>query len=247
MRNIRIVIEYDGTNYQGWQKQKKGKTIQGELEAALMDLTKEPVEVIGSSRTDSGVHARGFVANFKTSSMIPSEKFRPALNVRLPEDIVIIHSEDVPEEFHARYHSLGKTYSYNIVNRDYPIALNRNYSIQIRDKLNIEDMQRACKYFEGKHDFEAFKSNGSSVKTSVRTIYELRLEKVGDLITFTVTGDGFLYNMVRIIVGTLLDVGRGRKKPEDIENIIKSRDRRKASICVPANGLVLEKVFYDKI
>ena len=244
MRNIKLTIEYDGTNYQGWQKQKRGSTIQNTLEEAIRVVTNEEIEVIGSSRTDAGVHAKGFVANFKTNSKIPSEKYREAINHKLPKDIVILNSEEVDEEFHARYNARGKTYSYSILNRDVPSAINRNYLYHVKRKLDIEAMKEACKYFIGTYDFSAFKSSGSSVKTTIRTIFELYIEENNDIIKVYVTGDGFLYNMVRIIVGTLIMVGSNKIKPNEIENIIAEKDREKAGICVPATGLVLEKVYY---
>lgn len=244
MRNIKLTIEYDGTNYLGWQKQKIGSTIQNTIEEAIRVLTNEEVEVIGSSRTDAGVHAKGFVANFKTNSKIPSDKYREAINHKLPDDIVILKSEEVDEEFHARYNAKGKTYSYSILNRDVPSAIDRYYLYHVKRKLDIESIKEACKYFIGTHDFAAFKSSGSSVKTAVRTISQLYVEEYNDIIKIYVTGDGFLYNMVRIIVGTLIMVGSNKIKPKEIEKIIAEKDREKAGICVPATGLVLEKVYY---
>ncbi|MBE6054647.1 MAG: tRNA pseudouridine(38-40) synthase TruA [Clostridium sartagoforme] len=244
MRNIKLTIEYDGTNYLGWQKQKEGKTIQGTLEEAISSLTKEEVEIIGSSRTDAGVHAKGFVANFKTNSRIPENKYREAINHKLPEDIVIINSEEVDKEFHARYNAMGKTYSYSILNREVPSAINRNYLYHVKRNLDIEAMKEACKYFIGTYDFSSFKTSGSSVKTTIRTISELYIEEKGDIIKIYVTGDGFLYNMVRIIVGTLIMVGSNKIDPKEIQNIIESKQRENAGICVPAAGLVLEKVYY---
>jgi len=244
MRNIKLTLEYDGTNYLGWQKQKMGKTLQGTLEESIKLLTKEEIEVIGSSRTDAGVHAKGFVANFKTNSKIPAEKYREAINHKLPDDIIILKSEEVEEDFHARYNAKGKTYSYSILNRDTPSAIYRNYLYHVKRKLDVGYMKEACQYFIGTHDFSAFKTSGSSVKTTVRTITELYVEENGDIIKIYVTGDGFLYNMVRIIVGTLIMVGSNKIKPLEIKNIIDSKERDKAGICVPASGLVLEKVYY---
>lgn len=244
MRNIKLTIEYDGTSYGGWQKQKNNRTIQQCIEEAIKLLTGEDVELIGSSRTDAGVHAKGMVANFITNSQIPGDKFREAINTKLPDDIGIIKSEEVDRNFHSRYDSKGKTYCYTLVNRYEKVCIGRNYVYQVRDELNYNLMKEAAKYFLGKHDFKAFKTNGSSVKTSVRTINGLELELKGDVIKIFVSADGFLYNMVRIIVGTLIEVGKGKIKPEDIESIIKNGDRSKAGPCVPPNGLVLEKVFY---
>ena len=244
MRNIKLTIEYDGTSYGGWQKQKNNRTIQQCIEETIRLLTGEEVELIGSSRTDAGVHAKGMVANFITNSQIPADKFREAINTKLPDDIGIIKSEEVDKNFHSRYDSKGKTYCYTLVNRYEKVCIGRNYVYQVRDELNYNLMKEAAKYFLGKHDFKAFKTNGSSVKTSVRTISGLELELKDDVIKIFVSADGFLYNMVRIIVGTLIEVGKGKIKPEDIESIIKNGDRSKAGPCVPPNGLVLEKVFY---
>ena len=221
MRNIKLTIEYDGTSYGGWQKQKNNRTIQQCIEEAIKLLTGEDVELIGSSRTDAGVHAKGMVANFITNSQIPADKFREAINTKLPDDIGIIKSEEVDRNFHSRYDSKGKTYCYTLVNRYEKVCIGRNYVYQVRDELNYNLMKEAAKYFLGKHDFKAFKTNGSSVKTSVRTINGLELELKGDVIKIFVSADGFLYNMVRIIVGTLIEVGKGKIKPEDIESIIK--------------------------
>ena len=244
MRNIKLTIEYDGTSYGGWQKQKNNRTIQQCIEEAIKLLTGEEVELIGSSRTDAGVHAKGMVANFITNSKIPSDKFREAINTKLPDDIGIIKSEEVDKNFHSRYDSKGKTYCYTLVNRYEKVCLGRSYVYQVRDELNYNLMKDAAKYFLGKHDFKAFKTNGSYVKTSVRTISGLELELKGDVLKIFISADGFLYNMVRIIVGTLIEVGKGKIKPEDIESIIRNGDRSKAGPCVPPNGLVLEKVFY---
>ena len=244
MKNIKLIIEYDGTNYYGWQKQNDKVTIQGTLEEAVRNLTKEENDVIGCSRTDSGVHARGFVASFKTESTVPPHKFREAINYRLPDDIVVLSSEEVSEEFHPRYLAKGKTYEYTIYNNLVPTALNRAFSYHYKYPLDIESMKEACNFFKGTHDFKAFRSEGSSVKTTVRTIYDLNIKTEGDFIKISVSGDGFLYNMVRIIVGTLINVGRGKIAPHDIEKIIAGKDRKEAGDCVPAKGLKLVEVYY---
>lgn len=244
MKNIKLTIEYDGTDYCGWQKQNNNITVQGTLEKAIKKATNELIDVIGSSRTDAGVHARGMVCNFSTNSTIPGERFREAVNRRLPEDIVIIKSEEVEEDFHARYSSKGKTYSYTIINKHQKIAIGKNFYYHVKDDLDIEQMKKACEYFVGKHDFQAFQSKGSSVKTTIRTIEELYIEKEADIIRVIVTADGFLYNMVRIIVGTLIQVGKGKMKAEDIRSILESCNRLKAGPCVKPNGLVLEEVYY---
>lgn len=244
MKNIKLILEYDGTNYGGWQKQKNNRTIQEMIEKAIFKATGEETETFGSSRTDAGVHAKAMVCNFKTNSSIPPERFREALNRNLPDDISIIKSEEVSDEFHARYSSKGKTYSYTIINRYEKVAIGKDYIFQVKEELDIEAMKKACTYFIGKHDFSAFKTTGSSVKTSVRTISELYIKNSGEKIKIFITANGFLYNMVRIIVGTLVEVGKGKIKAEDVEDIIKSCERSKAGPCVRANGLVLEKVYY---
>ncbi len=244
LRNIKLIIEYDGTNYAGWQRQNNAVAIQQKVEEAIKCVTGSFSEVIGSSRTDSGVHARGFVCNFYTESKIPSLSFKRALNNFLPEDIVIINSEDVENEFHSRYHSTGKKYVYTIVTGTERSAIGRNYVYYFYRKLDIQKMQDGARYFLGTHDFSAFKKTGSSVKTSVRTIKDLQIKQKEKTIEFSIVGDGFLYNMVRIIVGTLLEVGVGRFTPEYIVQIIDSKDRSKAGKPVPARGLCLEEVYY---
>ena len=244
MRNIKLTLEYDGTRYYGWQRQPIGNTIQQEVEKAISKVIKEYVEVIGSSRTDSGVHAKGYVANFKTNVKMPAEKFRDAINCKLPRDIVIIKSEEVDLDFHARYSSKGKTYCYTILNREYPCAIDKDYVYYYRWKLNVEEMKKACKYFLGTHDFKAFQTPGGSVKTSIRTISDLHIETNVDKIKIYISADGFLYNMVRIIVGTLILVGSNKIKEDFVKNIIESGVRQNAGKCAPANGLCLEKVFY---
>lgn len=245
VKNIKLVLEYDGTKYAGWQRQKNANTIQQMLEDSIYSITGERLQVIGSSRTDAGVHARGFVANFKTNSSIPEAKFSAALNSKLPEDIVILESSLVSDEFHARYSSSGKTYSYTILNRFQPSAIDRNYVYHYRGELDIKATREACNYFIGTHDFAAFKNTGSSVKSTVRTISAVEVIKSSDYIKYYITGDGFLYNMVRIMIGTLIEVGIGKIKPEHIEYILLSKDRTKAGKSAPASGLCLEKVYYN--
>ncbi|MFD3155650.1 tRNA pseudouridine(38-40) synthase TruA [Haloimpatiens sp. FM7330] len=244
MKNIRLTIEYDGTRYCGWQKQKNDLTIQQTLENAINKITKEENDVVGCSRTDSGVHAKGFVANFLTGSSVPGNKFKYAINSKLPNDIVIIKSQETSLDFHARYCSKGKRYVYTVSNREYPVALYRNYIYHFPKQLNVDKMKKAAKYIVGTHDFTAFKSQGSSVKTSIRKVFKLDIIKNNDMLQFSISGDGFLYNMVRIIVGTLLDVGINKIEPEYIQEIIELKDRTKAGRVVPATGLCLEEVFY---
>lgn len=244
MKNIKLIIEFDGSNFSGWQRQPKGRTVQKEIETAIFKATGEEIMINGSSRTDAGVHAREMVANFFTNSTIPGEKFREAINTRLPHDVSVIKSEEVDEEFHARYSSIGKTYSYTIINRYERLSLGHQYLYHCKYNLNVDEMRVACKYFIGTHDFRAFMSPGSSIKTTTRTIQELYIEQKGNEIKIFITADGFLYNMVRIIVGTLIKVGNGRLAAGEIESIIEEGNRKRAGMCVPPNGLVLEKVFY---
>ncbi|EYE87729.1 tRNA pseudouridine synthase A [Fervidicella metallireducens AeB] len=244
MRNIKLTIEYDGSSYFGWQRQPNKISIEAIIEETIQDLTKEDIKLIGSSRTDSGVHAKGQVANFITECKIPVFKIPSALNSKLPIDIVILDAEEVPLDFHARYSSVGKRYSYTILNRITPPALYKNYVAHCKYDLDFEKMKKASKYFLGTHDFSAFKSTGSSVKTSIRTISDIELIKDEEIIKLYIEGDGFLYNMVRIIAGTLIDVGRGRISCDSIEDIIRSKDRKRAGQTAPASGLCLERVYY---
>lgn len=244
MKNIKLVIEYDGTNYYGWQKQPDGNTVQQKIEKAISAVTGETIDLIGCSRTDSGVHATGYVANFYTNSTIPGEKFFIVINQKLPNDIVVIKSEEMDEEFHARFSSTGKMYCYSILNQPIRSPLNSRYYHHIYKPLNIELMIEGSKYMIGEKDFKAFQNNGSEVNSTVRTIKDIKIEKDENYIKIYVTGDGFLYNMVRIIAGTLIDVGLGYKKPEQVLDIIESKDRSKAGKTAPALGLKLVKVFY---
>lgn len=244
MRNIKLTIEYDGTNYVGWQRQKNGTSIEETIEQAIMNITGEEVKIIGSSRTDAGVHAKGQTANFFTTSKIPGLKFASAINSKLPKDIVILDALEVDEKFHSRYSSIGKKYSYKILNRKQPPAYLRNFVEYCPYELNFSLMTDASKAFLGQHDFTAFRSTGSSVKTSIRTIKIIELTKDEDLININIEGDGFLYNMVRIIAGTLIDVGRGKIPCDSIPDILKSMDRGRAGKTAGASGLCLEKVYY---
>jgi len=244
MRNVKLIIEYDGTNYHGWQKQKNAKTVQDTIERAIKGLTGEKVDLIGASRTDFGVHALGQVANFITNSGIPGDRFSYALNRMLPDDIVIKESQEVDMDFHARYKAKGKRYRYLIYNSQFPSALLRHRTYHVSHKLDFESMQRAASYFLGTHDFSAFRSSGSSAKTSVRTITDVSLEREDKIVKFEIAGDGFLYNMVRIIVGTLMEVGIGKIRADEIPQIIESRKRKRAGRTAPAEGLNLVEVYY---
>lgn len=243
-RNIKLLLEYDGSNYAGWQRQKNAKTIQETVENAIQNITCKETEITGCSRTDAGVHAKGFVGNFYTESKIPIGRIADAINSQLPEDIVVLDAEETSLDFHARYWAKGKTYSYTILNRIYPVAINRNYMYHFRQKLDFNSMCAAVQEFIGTYDFSAFRNAGSSVKTSVRTITDLKVIQSGEIIKIYVSADGFLYNMVRIIAGTLIDVGIGKIRPDEIKEIILSKDRTKSGRCAPAHGLCLEQVYY---
>ena len=245
-RNIKLVIEYDGKEFNGWQKQPNKLNIQGEIEQAIERITGEKVDLMASGRTDAGVHAMGQVANFKTNSNMPIEKFPIALNANLKKSIVIKSAEEVEERFHSRLNCKRKTYRYVINNSKYGTAIYRNLETHIPIKLDIQKMQQAIKYFEGEHDFKAFKASGTSSKSSVRTIYKAEVLDAGnERIYIELTGNGFLYNMVRIISGTLVDVGLGKIEPEEIENIILSKDRQHAGKTLPPQGLYLLTVEYE--
>lgn len=253
-RRILLRVAYDGTNYHGWQLQPNAATIEGELNRALCVLTGEEIVVTGASRTDAGVHALGNVAVFDTTSRIPAEKFSYALNQRLPEDIVIQSSRQVADDFHPRHCDCRKTYEYDILNRTFPLPAYRNTAYFLYGTLNIEAMRQACQAFPGEHDFASFCAAGAQVQTTVRTIYSLEVEcrplteaNVGSadqLLTIRVKGNGFLYNMVRIIAGTLVEVGRGHIKPEEVAGIIAAKDRAKAGPTAPARGLRLVGIEY---
>lgn len=246
MRNIKLIIEYDGKEFNGWQKQPDKLNIQGTIERAIGEITGEVIELNASGRTDAGVHALGQVANFKTESNIPIEKMAIAINSRLKKSIVIKSAEEVEERFHSRLSCKKKTYRYIINNSYQGTAIYRNLECHIATKLDVEKMKEAAKFFEGEHDFKAFKASGTSSKSSVRTIYKAEVYSEDDRIYIELTGNGFLYNMVRIISGTLVDVGLGKIQPEDIPQIIKSEKRENAGKTLPAHGLYLVEVCYEE-
>lgn len=246
MRNIKLTIEYDGKDFNGWQKQPNKLNIQGEIERAIKCITGEEVDLIASGRTDAGVHSLGQIANFKTQSKLPIEKFAIAINSQVKNSIRIINAEEVDENFHSRYSCKQKTYRYIINNTPYGSAVYRNLEYHMPVKLDAQKMKKAVKYFEGEHDFKAFKSSGTSSKSSVRTIYKAELKEEDGRIIIELTGNGFLYNMVRIIAGTLVDVGLNKINPNSIPGIIKQGDRTKAGKTLPPHGLYLVKVEYIK-
>lgn len=228
----------------GWQKQPNKLNIQGEIERAIELITGEQVDLTASGRTDAGVHAIAQVANFKTNSNLPIEKFAVAINSKLKKSIRIQKAEEVEERFHSRYNCKQKTYRYIINNGEQGSAIYRNLEYYVPVKLKVEEMKKAIKYFEGEHDFKGFKASGTSSKSSVRTIYKTNIIEDGERIKIELTGNGFLYNMVRIISGTLVDVGLGKIKPEEIPSIIESKDRKKAGKTLPPYALYLVKVEY---
>jgi tRNA pseudouridine38-40 synthase len=248
MKNIKLILEYDGTNYHGWQSQAGSAlpTIQDTLERSLTSLTGEDIGTYSSGRTDAGVHALGHVANFKTTSAIPAEAWAPALNHLLPRDIRVLSSGEVSERFHSRHSALGKIYRYRILNRKAPSALFRNYAWHVERRLDLENMRSAAPFLEGEHDFSSFRSAACSARSPVRTLRRLAIEKSGDLIDISLEADAFLMHMARNIVGTLIGVGSGRYTVEDVKRILSSRDRREAGRSAPANGLYLVEVFYPE-
>lgn len=245
MRNIKLSVQYDGTHYHGWQIQKNARTVQETLENSIMDLTGYHSRVTGCGRTDSGVHAENYICNFFSDTAVAPEKLPFALNSRLPDDIICKKAEYVPDTFHSKNSASAKTYIYKIFHDDFPDVFSQKYSWHIRGNLNIEDMITASKAFIGTHDFLGFASSGFSAQTTVRTIYSLDISSYGNNICISVTGNGFLYNMVRIITGTLVFIGQGKIPCGDISDIILSKDRRRAGITAPPNGLFLKEVFYE--
>jgi len=244
--NFRLLIEYDGTAYHGWQRQTNTPTIQGTIETVLRTMTQEPVTLIGSGRTDAGAHATGQVANFRVETRLTSHEFLRGLNSLLPADIVIKNCEQVKDSFHARYDARSKVYDYRILNRPIPAALFRQYAWHIRQPLDLETSRTAMLCLKDRHDFSSFQAAGSSQSDAVRTVIDINLsDKDGDgYVVFSIEADGFLRHMVRNIVGTLVDVGLGKTSPGGFENILISKDRKQAGITAPAHGLFLRNVKY---
>lgn len=244
MHRIKLTVAYDGTNYCGWQVQPNGVSVQATLQMAIENLVGEKVNVTGASRTDSGVHALGQVAVFDTVKEMPDWKYALAINQRLPKDIVVQKSEEVAADFHPRYTNVVKTYEYRILNRRVQLPNERLYSYFVPGKLNLDKMREAAVYFVGEHDFRSFCSQKTKAVSTVRTIYSLELEKRGDMIVMRITGNGFLYNMVRIIAGALLKVGFEQKTPEEIKNAIEHPSGQAAGPTAPAHGLTLVEIRY---
>lgn len=246
MRNFKVTIHYCGSAYHGWQRQNNSLAIQQVFEKALSDLLGEETAVIGCSRTDAGVHAREFVLNFTTDSTITERGIVFGMNSRLPDDIGVKSCVQAADGFHARYDCIGKEYEYIIHNSEYKNPFYMNTAYRSWYPIDEKKLDRAAKIFVGQHDFKAFCSTDCTKENTVRTITSFDVRREGDLVIFTVSGDGFLYNMVRIMVGTLLFINEGKLKEQDLEGIILSRDRTKAGRTVPPQGLYLNKVFYPQ-
>lgn len=245
MRRIKLTVAYDGTDYCGWQIQPNGITVEEVLNREISGLTGEEIRVIGASRTDSGVHALGNVAVFDTESPIPPERMAYALNQRMPEDIVIVKSEEVPAEWHPRYQDvITKTYEYHIYNAAVPNPIKRRTTAFVSFPLDIEKMREGAAYLIGEHDFVSFCNVRTNTSDTVRTVHELTVEKSREEIVIRITGSGFLYNMVRIIAGTLIRVGRGFYKPEKVRDILEAGKRTEAGVTAPPQGLVLIAIRY---
>ena len=255
MRNILLIIEYDGSEFHGWQYQPDVRTVQGDLEEAIKAVTGEDITVAGTSRTDAGVHALGQCCSFNLEGTIPLDNLRRALNNQLsrgktisgtiPGDIRIVDCKEMPEEFHARFDCKGKTYEY-LLNEGEPDAFRGRYCYFVGSKLDIKAMSEAATHLIGEHDFAAFQASGGTPReTTVRNISEINLDADSGNMVIRITGDGFLYNMVRIIVGTLVEVGEGRRTPESVKEALESLDRKNAGHTAPAEGLYLEQIYFE--
>lgn len=246
MRNIRLLLQYEGTRYQGWQKQTSSEyTIQGKLEALLGKMCGEPVELQGSGRTDAGVHARKQTANFHTACAMSTEEMLSYINRYLPEDIALLQVTEAAPRFHSRLNATGKCYAYRVWNSPVSDVFLRRFALQVPNELDVEAMEQAAAILCGQHDFKAFTSAKKSRKSTVRRIDEILITKEGKLLTFTFRGNGFLHHMVRILMGTLLEVGLKKRSPQEMEEILSSGKRERAGALVPAKGLTLEDVFYE--
>lgn len=245
MSNYKMVLQYEGTRYQGWQRQEStGNTIQGKIEALLSRMCGTKVEIQGSGRTDAGVHAKGQIANVHMQTDKTPEEIMEYMNRYLPEDIGVISVTEVGERFHSRLNAKGKTYCYQIINSTLPHVFERRYSYVYSQKLNLEAMRQAAEVLMGTHDFASFTSAKKGKKSTVRTIEDIRIEEDGDIIRIFYRGDGFLFHMVRILTGTLLEVGNGERTPGEMEAILQAKKRECAGFLVPASGLTLLEVRY---
>lgn len=246
MRNFKIVIQYEGTRYQGWQKQgSTDNTLQGKFETLLSRLAGETVEISASGRTDAGVHAYGQVANFHMNTALTAQELMEKINLYLPEDVAVVGCCEVDARFHSRLHAKKKTYRYRVLNSAVPHVFDRKFVYQVPEALDVEAMRRAASFLIGTHDFKSFTSAKKSKKSTVRTIESIEIVRKGDEIRFLYTGDGFLFHMVRILTGTLLEVGLGKRSAADMERILAACDRQEAGALAPALGLALMEVFYE--
>ncbi len=247
MARMKVTVAYDGTEFAGYQIQPIGRTVQGTIQTVLQKMHKgEPVSIAASGRTDAGVHAAGQVFHFDTDLQIPAEAWSKALNTMLPNDILIKKAEQVPSTFHSRFSASSKEYHYKLLTSKQPDVFKRNHMFHYPYPLNVEEIKRAAKLFLGTHDFTSFSSAKSEVADKVRTIFKLDVVEEDNKLTFKVRGSGFLYNMVRIIVGTLLEVGQGKRKPEQVVTILEGKDRSLAGKTAPAHGLYLYQVNYEE-
>lgn len=245
MGNYRIILQYEGTKYQGWQRQDStNNTIQGKLEALLTKMCGQPVEIQGSGRTDAGVHAYGQVANFHGNTEYSTEEIMEYMNRYLPEDIGVIQVEQVHERFHSRLNAKGKIYRYRVMTGNIPHIFDRKFVYEHPERLDVAAMKEAAALLIGTHDFKSFTSTKRGKKSTVRTIEAIEIVKNGDEICFTYKGDGFLYHMVRILTGTLIEVGEGKRSCTDITRILEAKEREEAGFLAPAKGLALMEVFY---
>lgn len=245
MRNFRIVLQYEGTKYQGWQKQEStGNTIQGKMENILSRMVNSPTEIHGAGRTDAGVHAKGQVVHFKADTTMTENEILRYINQYLPEDIAVVSVKEAGERFHARLNAIGKIYQYRIMNSEIPHVFERRYVHEEAVTLDIQKMENAAERLIGTHDFKAFTSTKRGKKSTVRTIESIKIDKIGDEIRMTYKGDGFLYHMVRILSGTLIEVGRGERSVESVSEALSSMERENAGFLAPAKGLTLMEVLY---
>ncbi len=247
MKRIKLTVAYDGTNYNGWQIQPNGITIEEVLNRELSRLLGEEIAVTGASRTDAGVHSLGNVAVFDTDTKMPADKIAFAVNRSLPADIVVQGSCEVPRDWHPRYQKSRKTYEYRILNRTFRMPTRRLDTYFYHYPLDVERMRQASSYLVGEHDFKSFCAVGAQVRSTVRTLYACDVERTGDVITIRVTGNGFLYNMVRIIAGTLIQVGGGQLLPEQMPEILEARERLAAGPTAPAHGLTMMEIEYGTV
>ena len=244
MKRILLTVEYDGTNYAGWQRQLNGLAVQQVLEEALSQATHERIVVTGASRTDAGVHALGQAVHFDTESSIPPEKFPFVLNTMLPRDVRVLTGREVPADFHARFMTCGKQYTYRIINTRHGSAIRRNTHVHVPVALDLPPMQRAAQTLLGKHDFAAFQASGGTAKTTIRTIHKAEITQQGEEFILTVEGDAFLYNMVRIIAGTLIEIGHHRRGEDAFLRAYESLNRLDLGVTAPPHGLELTQVYY---